>query len=107
MFTTMVLSCAILRVHTGNWTQALRRVVESVYSFFSYDINTYIAGNLEIYEEDEHDSKLLQDGEGGEERRGGKVETEGGEKGEGTEQGEGMEGENETERESGTKRQRG
>ena len=39
----------------GNWTQALRRVVESVYSFFSYDVKTYIAGNLEIEEGEEEE----------------------------------------------------
>ena len=50
----------------GNWTQALRKVVESVYSFFSYDVNTYVAGNLEIYEEDEEeDEDGEREGEGG------------------------------------------
>ena len=32
--------------HTGSWTQALKRVLESVYSYFSYDVNTYIASSL-------------------------------------------------------------
>ena len=31
---------------TGSWTQALKRVLESVYSYFSYDVNTYIASSL-------------------------------------------------------------
>ena len=42
---------------TGNWTQALRKVVESVYTFFSYDVATYIAGNLEICEEEEEEEE--------------------------------------------------
>ena len=34
---------------TGSWTQALKRVLESVYSYFSYDINTYVASRLETW----------------------------------------------------------
>lgn len=49
----------------GNWTEALRRVVESVYSFFSYDVTTYIAGNLEIDEggQEEGDDEQGQQGQ--------------------------------------------
>ena len=50
-----VLLCDLAYASTGNWTQSLRRVVESVYSFFSYDVNTYIAGNLEVYEGDDEE----------------------------------------------------
>lgn len=42
---------------TGNWTQALRKVVESVYTYFSYDVTTYIAGNLEICEEEDEEEE--------------------------------------------------
>lgn len=76
--------CCVPNVYSfpfsGNWTQALRKVVESVYTFFSYDVNTYIAGNLETYddeEEEEEDGKGVgleeeeenkENGGGGEER---------------------------------------
>ena len=55
----------------GNWTVALLRVVESVYSFFIYDVATYIAGNLEIEEggheeENEQDTVRKMEGGGGE-----------------------------------------
>ena len=55
----------------GNWTEALRRVAESVYSFFSYDVATYIAGNLEIEEggqeeESEQDTVRKMEEDGGE-----------------------------------------
>ena len=32
---------------SGNWTQALKKVIESVYTYFSYDVNTYIASRLD------------------------------------------------------------
>ena len=43
----------------GNWTQALKRVIESVYSYFSYDVDTYVAGNLDCsLEEGESESSV-------------------------------------------------
>ena len=41
---------------SGNWTQALKKVIESVYSYFKYDVNTYIASRLDSLQEEENSS---------------------------------------------------
>ena len=60
--------------------------MESVYTFFSYDVTTYVAGNLEIYEEDEEENEnvyhskengaKMDEGREGGEREGGEGEGE-------------------------------
>ena len=46
---------------SGNWTQALKKVIESVYTYFSYDVNTYIASRLDCLEREESSSVSIEE----------------------------------------------
>ena len=64
----------------GNWTQALKRVIESVYSFFCYDVTTYVAGSLnvdteEVDDEGARDRERMEEEVGREEEREGRPNT--------------------------------
>jgi len=44
---------------SGNWTQALKKVIESVYSYFKYDVSTYIASRLDSLGEEDSSSATV------------------------------------------------
>lgn len=50
----------MLRSPSGNWVAALRKVLESVYSYFSYDVNTYISSQLESPKPDLHGEAVIR-----------------------------------------------